>query len=209
LIGGQDELSSGHLFFQLQTSLLTESFDDLMDRLGAEAMPYLSRGVDDFNELHDTTEESLEEMNAHPSCFDDCERIHLRHSREQSRCADGLFIEMSWLMYYHTTYAFISEYYSNMVILKGIDIFRSWRPLTDPDLDEPVSRMKLALRDHIDEYFRFDYASMTSLADYVEDQFDSLASTMYFCNYSLLGRYYTATNQLLEDAMNGQCSGQV
>jgi hypothetical protein len=190
--------------------MLTESFDNLVDRslidYGIRQQGY---SVRDFNRLLDDTEKALQAMHAHPSCFDDCHTIHLRYSREQSQCARDMFYEMVWIMDYHAVYAWLSEDRSNQVNLAGLDAFRTWRPLTAPEVNDPAVEMNRALRAHIDLYFEYGVSQMLSLADYVRSQIHDLTFEIFLCNYYLVNRYRQANFGLLDLAENGQCSGQV
>jgi hypothetical protein len=198
-------MSSGHMFFQLQTSMFSENFDSLMDRLASRTTPYMSRTVDDFADLHDRTKTALEELTAHASCFAELDRIHLRFSREQSRCAEETVFEMAEMLWIQNINSLIAESFSNPVTVRGVEAFQYWRPLTNPDENEPVAMMSYHLRRHIDDYFRYDYAQMEYLEQRLYDSLGVISSRMQFCNYLLLGQYSTASSSLLDTAANGQC----
>jgi hypothetical protein len=205
LVDGQSDLAAGHMFFQLQTSLFSERFDSLIGRLADRTIPFMSRSVEDFNQLHGTTEAALDEMNAHPSCFEERDRIHLRFSRIQSQCADETAFEMAEMLWIQNINSLIAESFSNPVTVRGLEAFQYWRPLTNPDMNGPVEMMSYHLRRHIDEYFRYDYAQMQYLEDRLYNSLGSISSRIQFCNYAVLGQYFTATSRLLAAAADGQC----
>jgi RNAse (barnase) inhibitor barstar len=190
------------MFFQLQLSMLTENFDDLMDILGQRIHPNIAKGIDDFTDRLEETEEELGD--AHPTCMREFQILIRRFGRDFSRCSFSGMYEIMWMQSYHQYLTWYSEYMSNAVPMEGMELFTYWDVLTDT-VSDPIMIINNQLRDSLNLFLTDHNAELGWLENYVYDYFEDITFNSYFCPYSLIGRWFTATNNLLSDASDGPC----
>jgi hypothetical protein len=198
----QDSLAAAHMFFQLQLSMLGESFDSYMVTLNQRVLPYLSKGAEDFNEMSEEADDAF----THPTCQAEWRDIQLSFGRQMSECAMFPEWEVEWMLQLHNEFSQIAEYTTNPVQLFGLEAFMDYNPLTDHD-EDLLRGLNDRLRDTVQRFLSDDLDVLNFLESYVFDYFEDISFNSYFCIYSLIGRFATAISRLTAEAANGPCTG--
>jgi hypothetical protein len=193
------------MYFQVQLSIMTERFDSYMRTLGERVLPDQAKSVEEFDELRAETTEQLAAMNAHPSCLAEWEATQISYGRTLSSCAEIALYEMIWMLNYHAFLTWYAEYFSNAVPLEGLEVFTYWNPLTDDDTD-PNLIINRQLSDSLNVFLTEHYAELGWLENYIYDYFYDISYSSYFCSFSMIGRFFSETVYIINDATDGACS---
>jgi hypothetical protein len=202
LLSTQNDLSSAHMYFQIQLSLMTQSFDSYMATLNEAVLPYLAGGVDDFNQMRDETQEDL--TGAHPTCLNVWDQIQVDFGRQIANCAENPTYEVQWMLLLHNLYSWYAEVGSNPVQTYGLSAFRTYEPLAD-EVEDVNLTINRRLQSSLQRFLTEDYEDLSWLEKYVFDYFEDITFNSYFCMYSLIGRFATATSNIVADAASGPC----
>jgi hypothetical protein len=198
----QDDLYAAHMYFQVQLSMMTQNFDSYMATLNERVLPFLAEGVDEYNEMKDETDTAL--AGAHPTCMDEWNRIQVEYGRAASSCASYPRYEIQWMLLLHNLYSWFAEIYSNPVQLYGLQGFTRYYPLSNHEQNVNLE-INQQLRQSLNRFLTEDYADLSFLENYVFDYFEDISYNSYFCMYSLIGRFASATNIIISDAADGPC----
>jgi hypothetical protein len=202
LLNTQYDLSTVHMFFQVQLSMLTETFDSQMQTLNEQVLPYLAKGVDDYNDMRRETETAL--GGAHITCMAKWDRAQMQYGREVSSCASYPQYEIQLMLLVHNLYSWVAELYSNPVQMYGLQALYRYYPLTD-DYQSIIMEINQQLGRSLNRFLVEDYEALSDWENYVFDYFDDISYNSYFCMYSLIGRFASATNRIISEAADGPC----
>jgi hypothetical protein len=205
LLSSQNDLASAHMYFQVQMSIMTERFDSYMATLGKSVLPDLAGSIEEFDDIRSDITEELADMNAHPTCLAEWEETQTRYGRLLSSCSEIALLEITGMLSYHAYLIWYAEDFSNNVPLEGLEAFTYWSPLTDDDTDiilqinrQLSASLNLFLLDH--------YGELSWLENYIYDYFYEISYMSYFCSFSTIGRFFTETVNIVNDATDGVCS---
>jgi hypothetical protein len=193
----------------MSTSDIAMEFDEAMHLLEHSSVPQLAGAVKNVNSIYAATNETLTSAQAHSSCFDEWRREHTRQGRALSNCT-GQQLEETLLIYEIFNFmTFIGEQLTNEVTLRGLEAFKSWRPLTSPAENEPIQfiQRELAWDKEVYHFLVHDFLVRVKLD--VHSALETFEDLTRNCTAAVISRLSAEAQSIVNRASINQCSGQV
>jgi hypothetical protein len=201
----QEDLKTGHSFFQEQYYRLASGFAVYLDRFNSYMIRGISTGITRFNSIVEDVYDDLDEMNAPQECLDSWETYQIRYGRSMATCADYGYDEIEWMVWYYDFLIWWSEYYiTNYVQTHAATEFTYWNPLSYPTYDV-IGEINNELRYTLD-YYQRDYVQYIQyIREYNIGIMDQIIYNVQNCANSLTVSFQATASMFVYNAAAGSC----
>jgi hypothetical protein len=202
LTARQTDFNVAHQFYQDQYYYFYSAFKVYLARMVGELMLDLGTKMDDFNEIVVTVDGQL--ATAPESCQNMWDFYQIVYGRALADCTMFAYGEVSFMTFYHNTAIWYSEYMTNDVQTRGMNIFRNWNPLTTPNRDVN-GELNNELRMNLNRFLQDDYPYVRETEEYFFANFEGITRSYEMCVESYMGSFNYISNFLVTQAGSGEC----
>jgi hypothetical protein len=200
LIARQTDFTVAHQYYQNQYYYFYSAFKVYLARMVGELMLDLGAGMDDFKDIITTTNDQL--ATAPESCRNIWDFYQIVLGRGLASCTMFAYDEVSFMTSYHNTAIWYSEYMTNDVQTKGMNIFSNWNPLTAPNRDVN-GELNNELRLSLNRFLQDDYPFVRGTEEYIFSNFEGITHTYEMCVESYINALNFTSNYLVTQAGSG------
>jgi hypothetical protein len=202
LAARQADSNIAHQYYQNQYYYFYSAFKVYLARMVGEMMYDLGAKMDEFNDIVETIEGQL--TAAPESCQDMWDFYQIVFGRSLADCTMFAYGEITFMTFYHNVAIWYSEYMTNEVQTRGMNIFNNWNALTSPmrDVDGELNN---ELRMSLNRFLQEDYPYIRETEAYFFTNFDGITTSYDMCVQQYMNSFNFTSNLLVTQAGSGQC----